>query len=110
MEEVLSCSGTTLKIPIIINHSEIINEKAKNTLLYGTFYPSMHLLFHGGVSMILSKKSISISLLMQEAINYLLGMKKKQIIKLNIGLGRILSFLLSYNAPAQYSKQKELND
>ena len=110
MEEVLSFSGITLKLLIIINHSEIINEKAKNTLLYGAFYPFMHLLFHGGVSMILSKKFISISLLMQEAMNYLLGMKKKQTIKLNIGLERILSFLLSYNAPAQYSKQKDLND
>ena len=110
MEEVLSFSGITLKLLIIINHSEIINEKAKNTLLYGTFYPFMHLLFLGGVSMILSKKFISISLLMQEAMNYLLGMKKKQTIKLNIGLERILSFLFSYNAPAQYSKQKDLND
>jgi len=111
MEEVLSCSGITLKLLIITNHSEIINEKAKNTLLYGPFYSFMHLLFHGWSSMILSKKFISISLLMQESMNYLLGMKKKQTIKLNIGLERILSFLLSvHNAPAQYSKQKEKND
>tara|TARA_Y100001958_G_scaffold149490_1_gene132213 strand:+ start:363 stop:698 length:336 start_codon:yes stop_codon:yes gene_type:complete len=110
MEEVLSCLGITLRSLIIINRIEIINEKAKNSLLYGAFYPFMHLLFLGGVSMILSKKTISISLLMQEAMDYLLGMKKKQTIQLNIGLERILSFLLSYNAPAQYSKQKELND
>ncbi len=110
MEEVLSCSGITLKLLIIINHTEIIDEKAKNTLLYGTFYPFMHLLFHGGVSMILSKKTFSISLLIEEPINYSLEMKKKQTIKLNIGLERILSFSLCYSAPAQYSKQKELND
>ena len=95
---------------MIINHIEIINEMAKNTLLHGAFYPFMYLLFHGWVPMIMSKKSISISLLMEEPMNYLLGMKKKQTIKLNIGLERILSFLLSYNAPAQYSKQKDLND
>ena len=85
-------------------------KKPKIPYYMGLFTLFMHLLFHGGVSMILSKKFNLYFPTYKEAMNYLLGMKKKQTIKLNIGLERILSFLLCYNAPAQYSKQKDLND
>ena len=85
---------------------KVIGALMKNALLYWTFYTYLHLfLWEGSIN--LSKKTFSISLLIKKLMNYLLGMKKKQL-KLNIGLERILSFLLSvHNAPAQYSKQKE---
>ena len=75
------------------------------------FFAVICVLFLSMSSINLSKKAISISLLLKKRMNYLLGMKKKHFVKLNIGLERILSFLLlAHNAPAQYSKQRGKND
>jgi len=75
------------------------------------FFVVICVLFLSMSSINLSKKAISISLLLKKRMNYLLGMKKKHFVKLNIGLERILSFLLCvHNAPAQYSKQGGKND
>ena len=52
--------------------------------LFNTFT----LLISSGLAVILSKKVISISLLIKETMNYLSGMKIKQFVKLDIGLER----------------------